>query len=92
MFDVSMLIADIIKALMSILSPALLLPHLFNPEHYRPYGALTSLKNSLFQRPSGFMRPLHLLNSQLFHLSVLPAITPKYLRGVIKVVLLFEDF
>lgn len=42
--NVSMLITDIIKALMSLLLSALLLPHLFNPEHYCPYGALRSLK------------------------------------------------
>lgn len=38
------------------------------------------------------MRPLYLLDSQLFHLSLLPSIKLKYLRGVIKVALLFEDF
>ena len=43
-FSVSMLIADIIKALMSPLLSALLLPHLFNPERYCPYGALRSLE------------------------------------------------
>lgn len=35
---------DIIKALMSLLLSALLLPHLFNPEHYCPCGALTPFK------------------------------------------------
>lgn len=43
-FNASMLITDIIKALMSLLLPALLLQHLFNPERYCPYGALGSLK------------------------------------------------
>lgn len=42
--DVSMMITDIIKAPMSFLLSALLLRHLFNPEHYCPYGVLTSLK------------------------------------------------
>lgn len=42
--DVGMLITDIIKALMSLLLSALLLQHLFNSQHYCPYGALTSLK------------------------------------------------
>lgn len=39
-----MLITDIIKALMNLLLSALLLPHLFNSERYRPYGAFRSLK------------------------------------------------
>lgn len=43
-FNARMLITDIIKALMSLLLPALLLQHLFNPERYCPYGALGSLK------------------------------------------------
>lgn len=43
-FSVIMLITNIIKGLMSLLSPALLLPHLFNPECYHPHGALRSLK------------------------------------------------
>lgn len=42
--NVRVLITDIIKALMSLLLSALLLPHLFNPEHYCPCGALTPLK------------------------------------------------
>lgn len=42
--NVSMLIADVIKALMSLLLSALLLPHLFNSAHYCAYGALTPLE------------------------------------------------
>lgn len=38
------------------------------------------------------MSPLYLLDSQLFHSSLLPSIKLKYLRGVIKVPLPFEDF
>lgn len=47
-FSVNTLITDIINAPMSLLLPALLLTHLFNPERYCPYVALRSLKNPSF--------------------------------------------
>lgn len=47
-FSVNTLITDIINAPMTLLLPALLLTHLFNPERYCPYVALRSLKNPSF--------------------------------------------